>query len=158
MCKRYIGLHLACSLLGTWPTTQACAMSGNRTGHLLFLRLTLNPLSHTSQGCTSLLWKNLKWNKNTVVNSIKTYINLVLCFFEKWRRSLGLIWKAKCWTRWSLISSSIVIFYVFKKFYKQKRELTEKGTHSNITEWNSLSHWLHLKMRILIDLVGVAWG
>ena len=36
--------------LGTWPTTQACALTGNRTGDLLVHRPTLNPLSHTNQG------------------------------------------------------------------------------------------------------------
>ena len=36
--------------LGTWPTTQARALTGNRTGHLLVCRPELNPLSHTSQG------------------------------------------------------------------------------------------------------------
>ena len=38
-------------LLGTWPTTQACALIGNRTGDRLLCSLVpLNPLSHTSQG------------------------------------------------------------------------------------------------------------
>ena len=36
--------------LGTWPATQACALSGNLTGDLLVCRPALNPLSHTSQG------------------------------------------------------------------------------------------------------------
>ena len=36
--------------LGTWPTTQTCALPGNRTSHLLVHRWALNPLSHTSQG------------------------------------------------------------------------------------------------------------
>ena len=36
--------------LGTWPTTQACALTGNRTGDPLLCSLALNPLSHTSQG------------------------------------------------------------------------------------------------------------
>ena len=36
--------------LGTWPATQACALSGNRTGDSLVLRLALSPLRHTSQG------------------------------------------------------------------------------------------------------------
>ena len=40
---------LTCSLLGTWPATQACALTGNRTGDPLACRLALNPLSHTSQ-------------------------------------------------------------------------------------------------------------
>ena len=36
--------------LGTWPTTQACALTGNRTSNPLVHRAALNPLSHTSQG------------------------------------------------------------------------------------------------------------
>ena len=37
-------------LLGTWPTAQACALTGNQTGDPLIHRLALNPLSHTNQG------------------------------------------------------------------------------------------------------------
>ena len=37
-------------LLGTWPETQACALTGNWTGDPLVHRPALNPLSHTSQG------------------------------------------------------------------------------------------------------------
>ena len=36
--------------LGTHPTTQTCALTGNRTSNPLVLRLSFNPLSHTSQG------------------------------------------------------------------------------------------------------------
>ena len=43
-------LALACPLLGTWPATQACALTRNRTGDLSVCRLALSPLSHTSQG------------------------------------------------------------------------------------------------------------
>ena len=35
---------------GTWPTTQACALTGNRTGDPLVQRSVFNPLSHSSQG------------------------------------------------------------------------------------------------------------
>ena len=38
----------------TWPSTQACALKGSRTGDPSFCRPALNPLSHTSQGKTSL--------------------------------------------------------------------------------------------------------
>ena len=34
----------------TWPTTQACVLTGNRTSDPLVHRPALNPLSHTSQG------------------------------------------------------------------------------------------------------------
>ena len=37
--------------LGTWPTTQACALTRNQTSDPLVLRPELNPLNHTSQGC-----------------------------------------------------------------------------------------------------------
>ena len=37
-------------VLGTWPATQACALTGNRTNNLSVCRSLLNPLSHTSQG------------------------------------------------------------------------------------------------------------
>ena len=51
MCERYINqLPLECTQLGTWPATQACAPTGNRTRDFLVRRLALNPLSHTSQG------------------------------------------------------------------------------------------------------------
>ena len=43
-------LPLAHPHLGTWPTTQACALIGNRTSDPLVHRPTLNPLNHTSQG------------------------------------------------------------------------------------------------------------
>ena len=50
--------------LGTWPTTQACALSGNRTGNPLVHWPALSPLSPTSQGlakhCIHML-RNLCW-------------------------------------------------------------------------------------------------
>ena len=45
-----VWLLLPHPLLGTWPATQACALTGNRTEDLLVHRPALNPLSHTSQG------------------------------------------------------------------------------------------------------------
>ena len=51
MCKRNINwLPLACSQLGTWHKTQACALTGNQTSKLSIRRLALSPPSHTSQG------------------------------------------------------------------------------------------------------------
>ena len=46
-----VWLPLACPLLGTWPTTQACALTGNWTDDPFVHRLVVSsPLSHTSQG------------------------------------------------------------------------------------------------------------
>ena len=52
-------LPLMCPLLGTWPATQACALTGNRTGDPLLCRLALNPLSHTSHDCSFLLLSSI---------------------------------------------------------------------------------------------------
>ena len=41
-----VWLPLTHSQLGTWPTTQACALTGNRTGYPFIRRLALNPLSY----------------------------------------------------------------------------------------------------------------
>ena len=43
--------------LGTGPTTQAYALPGDQTGNPLVYRLTLNPLSHTSQGMIKVAFK-----------------------------------------------------------------------------------------------------
>ena len=42
-----VWLPLACPLLGTWPSAQACALTGNRTSDRLVRRHTLNALSYT---------------------------------------------------------------------------------------------------------------
>ena len=41
--------------LGTWPITQACALTGNQTGDLSVCRMMPTLLSHTSQGQCQLL-------------------------------------------------------------------------------------------------------
>ena len=48
-------------LLGTWSTTQACALTGNRTSDSLVHWPSLNPLSHASQGKNSFLCWTSAW-------------------------------------------------------------------------------------------------
>ena len=50
-------LPLVYSQLGSWPTTQACAQTGNWTDNPLIHRPGLNPLSQTSQGKSLLFLK-----------------------------------------------------------------------------------------------------
>ena len=81
-------LPLTCSLLGTWPTTKACALTGNQTSDHLVLRLALNPLSHTSQGCCGLLvtiflWKQYKKENLCVLALSKIYL-LTSCLIVLW--------------------------------------------------------------------------
>ena len=44
---------------GTWPATQACALTGNRTSNPLVRRPALNLISHTSKGRYNLFYKIL---------------------------------------------------------------------------------------------------
>ena len=44
-----VWLPLICPLLGTWTTTQGCALTGNQTGNPLVHGLALSPLSYTNQ-------------------------------------------------------------------------------------------------------------
>ena len=44
-----VWLPLTCALLGTWPATQAGALTAGQTGDPLICKPALNPLSHT--GC-----------------------------------------------------------------------------------------------------------
>ena len=49
-CESYMDLlPLAHPQLGTWPASQACALTGNLTGDPLLFRLALDPLIHTSK-------------------------------------------------------------------------------------------------------------
>ena len=50
-------------LLGTWPETHSCALTGNRTGDPLVHRPVLNPLSHTSQKAKCVI---LEHNKQSI--------------------------------------------------------------------------------------------
>ena len=43
-------LPLAHPLLGTWPATETCALTGNGTSDPLVRRPELSVLNHTSQG------------------------------------------------------------------------------------------------------------
>ena len=47
-------LPLSSPQTGTWPATQACALTGNRICNLSACRTALNPLSLTSQGSSNI--------------------------------------------------------------------------------------------------------
>ena len=72
----HVWLPLACPLLRTWPATQACALTGNRTSDPLVRRPVLNPLSHTSQGCNVYILKSLI---DSLCLSLSRISNLMLC-------------------------------------------------------------------------------
>ena len=57
-----VWLPLSCPLLGTWPATQSCALTGNRINDLLVCRPAISPLSHTSQGYVAFSFSFFKKN------------------------------------------------------------------------------------------------
>ena len=62
-------------LLGTWPVTQACSLTGNQTSDPLVHRPLLNPLSHTSQGGKIFV--------NSRDEHVEVYCNILyLCMFH----------------------------------------------------------------------------
>ena len=69
-------------LLGTWPTTQACDLTGNQTSDPLVCRLALNPLSHTNQGS---LWELSRSTfLATFINGIQYYCIPMTYWFYNW--------------------------------------------------------------------------
>ena len=62
--------------LGAWPTTQACALTGNQTGDPFVCRPALSPLSHTSSD-TSQGHQNFSWPSNTETRSDGSVICLL---------------------------------------------------------------------------------
>ena len=74
-----VWLPLVYPLVGTWPTTQACALTGNRTSDPLDCRPACTPLSHTSQG--SLLFFNHDMNEYNHCN-IFTCFSYLSCFIK----------------------------------------------------------------------------
>ena len=67
-----VWLPLTCPLLGTWPATQPCALTGNQPSDPLIHSLAPNPLSHTSQGnhVCSLIFRNPKLPLHVSAQSI----------------------------------------------------------------------------------------
>ena len=76
-------LPLVRPLLGTWPSTQAFALTGNQTGDILVLREALSPLSHTSQGLS-------QFKKNISLSYSHFLCPLKLCAWSKCLTCLSL--------------------------------------------------------------------
>ena len=73
-----VWLAYAHPLLGTWPTTQACALTENWTVNPLVRRPALNPLSHTSYGEPDIL-KPLSFKILVRTNIFKSDLHWFCC-------------------------------------------------------------------------------
>ena len=77
----YVQLPLVYPLLGAWPTTQACALTGNETSDTLVHSLALNPLSHTGQGKLRIL-------RLDNYPGLSSEFNAITNFFIKWKQEI----------------------------------------------------------------------
>ena len=77
-------LPLMCSQLRTSPATQACALTGNRTGDPLVHKPALNPLSYTSQGPSFLFLHLLDSHIYTI---LLAPMDIWVCY--SWEQSTG---------------------------------------------------------------------
>ena len=104
-----VWLPLIYPLLGTWPTTQACALTGNRTSDPLLHKPVLNPLSHTSQGYIKVFRRkhmlSCRWGGSyevllTTYMPIKIKINFPWIYARHAKINLGLLsqdsWERVC--------------------------------------------------------------
>ena len=101
-------LHVTHPLLGTWPTTQAHALTVNQTGDPLVHKLALNPLSHTIQSLSLVVFELQKKS------------------FPKFLESLAS--EATAFRQPSLSSTSQVLAYLLKNkvlcgFFPRGREV-----------------------------------
>ena len=100
-----VWLPLVVPHLGTWPTTQACVLTGNWTGDPLVHRPALNPLSHTRQDWFSIKYVIKIWKLN-----VKTLLSPWETVFMTWwgRHIPELLLRASlptCLLRWDSLET-----------------------------------------------------
>ena len=69
---------------GTWPETQACALTGNQTNDLSVCRTTPNPWSHASQGYATVFLKTVNNETISLGRSLNVLKILHLTVFRSW--------------------------------------------------------------------------
>ena len=87
-----VWLPLAHPMLGTWPATQACALTGDQTRDPLVHSPELNPLSHSSQGSVELM----TCQQACPITDLTYFICLSLCFL-KYEVVIGLVRSIHYW-------------------------------------------------------------
>ena len=113
-----VWLPLAHPLLGTWPTTQACALIGNWTGGSFGSQPMLNPLSYTSQGYIwffrKSFWLLLSW-ASTLEHEIQY---------------------KKVWPTW--LSKPPCCVYIFRKYSAHREDVLVSSGYTKSILSNSL--------------------
>ena len=113
-------------LLGTWPTPQACALTGNHIGDTLFHRLLLNPLTHTSQSTIKYLVKKeflyiVSCFYVECINFYKGYILLLDCYLYLYVVSFFVCYHGLCFkfyfVRYKYCFPSFLKIFIFMKYF-----------------------------------------
>ena len=104
--------------MGTWPTIQACALTGNGTGHPLVHRLALNPLKHTSQGwiislnffCLFSNWIYSWWFLDINFSFLIVYTKISV---KNYLYSLNLVYVCMETIFWVILSGAIIFIKIY---------------------------------------------
>ena len=133
--KRNINMWLPLPrpLLGTWPETQACALTGNRTGDPSVHRLALNPWSHKQPGILqhSLWGQGLEMAQRHVCtvdsyNTLSVWVGNNLQNIIKWQET----------RREPLAVNGVEEEYFYVRAWTHT-EYPGKGAHSISSNWNT---------------------
>ena len=69
---------------GTWPATQACALTGNQTSDPLVCRPALHPLNHTSQSGKATYFRKRFSEMLDSLSNTSLYIWISQCLTHNW--------------------------------------------------------------------------
>ena len=105
-------LLLTCPQMGTWPRSQACALTRNQSSDLSVRRLMLNPLSHTSQGSVSEI--------------LGSESMLFFCVWAKLCKTLGLVNQK---ATYKIVLTTIYLVHEFEFFNKIKNKSYNNTSH-----------------------------
>ena len=86
-----VWLSLVHPQLGTWPTTDACVLTGNQTSDPVVRRPVFNPLSHTSQGILFLIPPYNTWRLGKWMSKLIFHQNFMASYHLKARILLNMV-------------------------------------------------------------------
>ena len=106
-----VWLPLTCPWLETWPRTQECALTGNRTSDPLVFRMAPNPLSHTNQGEKLIFSGKISWSIVIMkswswkISGSRLHLTLSWYLYNSWLIKV---------TIWVFLMYGLVLQYILK--------------------------------------------
>ena len=132
-------------LLGTWPATQACALTGYQTSDPLVHRPALNPLSHMGQG--SLLAFNAISNIATAFPATMPTIAALEALFLQ-----------PHWTPHPYHTIYLIFMDGSPLPFTSTRDLTVIGFHDHsLWTYARVLHWWYIDLHIIFNFYSHHW-